>query len=75
MIDVNAIKRFYNVNKMSVKDISKKIGVSEEEIHEVIFPKVDEVSDETDELIEDPVELEEVKTVIKKKSNKNKKGN
>lgn len=47
-MDIKTIKRFYNVNKLSVDEISKKVGFPKEDIEKVLFEEV-EVAEEVEE--------------------------
>lgn len=52
MVDENAVKRFFNVNKLSVTDISKKVGVPEAHVQAVLDGK-EYVPEEVEEVVVD----------------------
>ena len=68
MIDVKTVKRFYHVNKLSVTEIAKKVGVSEKEIEVVIFKEEVPQEEEKEEEV-----VEEAKKEVKKSQAKSKK--
>lgn len=76
MVDENAVKRFFNVNKLSVTDISKKVGVPEAHVSAILAGEeyvpeevVEETVDETEETTEsEDKSTDEPKNVNTKKS-------
>lgn len=83
MVDKDTIKRFFNVNKLSITEISKKTGITPEEVEKIVLSKPkatkkatlaeDEVIAE-EEVAETPEEEEvEEKPVKKEKHSKKKK--
>ena len=68
MVDVNAIKRFANVNKLSITEISKKVGISEAEVHSIVYGEEEDVEDEVAEVDAEVVEEETVEEEPKEES-------
>lgn len=69
MVDENAVKRFFNVNKLSVTDISKKVGIPEDHVsailagEEYVPEEVEEVAVDADVSTDDvPVDSEDEST-------------
>ena len=81
MVDTNAIKRFYNVNKLSIAEISKKVGLTEDEVLKIVSEKeakkkskpVSKPKESEVDKTEDEPEEEEEKPAKKTPSKKSKK--